>query len=49
MKYALIDCGRIAINTLSAENNNHLELVAVCDLLPSKMEELLSKQGLAEN
>ena len=49
MKYALIGCGRIAINHIKAVINNQLELVAVCDLLHSKMEELLSKQGLAEN
>lgn len=49
MKYALIGCGRIAINHIKAVINNQLELVAVCDVLPSKMEELLSKQGLAEN
>lgn len=49
MKYALIGCGRIAINHIKAVINNQLELVAVCDVLPNKMEELLSKQGLAEN
>ena len=49
MKYALIGCGRIAINHIKAVINNQLELVAVCDVLPSIMEELLSKQGLAEN
>lgn len=49
MKYALIGCGRIAINHIKAVINNQLELVSVCDVLPSKMEELLSKQGLAEN
>ena len=49
MKYALIGCGRIAINHIKAVINNQLELVAVCDVLPNKMEELFSKQGLAEN
>ena len=49
MKYALIGCGRIAINHIKAVINNQLELVAVCDVLPNKIEELLSKQGLAEN
>lgn len=49
MKYALIGCGRIAINHIKAVINNQLELLAVCDVLPNKMEELLSKQGLAEN
>lgn len=49
MKYALIGCGRIAVNHIKAVVNNKLELVAVCDMLPAKMEELLAKQGLADN
>ena len=49
MKYALIGCGRIAVNHLKAAVNNKLEIVAVCDVLPEKMEELLEKQGLASN
>lgn len=47
MKYALIGCGRIAVNHLKAAVNNKLEIIAVCDILPEKMEELLEKQGLA--
>ena len=46
MKYALIGCGRIAVNHIKAVLNNQLELVAVCDILPEKMEELLSKYDL---
>lgn len=46
MKYALIGCGRIATNHIKAVLNNQLELVAVCDVLPEKMEELLAKHGL---
>lgn len=46
MKYALIGCGRIAINHIRAVINNHLELVAVCDILPEAMENLLTKSGL---
>ena len=34
MKYALIGCGRIATNHIKAVLNNHLELAAVCDVLP---------------
>ena len=34
MKYALIGCGRIAVNHIKAALNNHLEIVAVCDVLP---------------
>ena len=38
MKYALIGCGRIATNHIKAVLNNHLELAAVCDVLPQQME-----------
>ena len=41
MKYALIGCGRIAVNHMKAAINNKLEIVAVCDVLPEKMEALL--------
>lgn len=48
MKYALIGCGRIATNHIKAvlNNNNKLNLVAVCDVLPQAMENLLAKHGL---
>lgn len=46
MKYALIGCGRISINHIYAVKNNHLDLVAVCDLVPEKMPALLEKGGL---
>lgn len=46
MKYALIGCGRIATNHIKAAVNNHLEIAAVCDILPEAMEELLVKHGL---
>ena len=46
MKYALIGCGRIATNHIKAAVNNRLEIAAVCDIVPEKMEELLAKHGL---
>ena len=49
MKYALIGCGRIAINHIKAAINNHLEIAAVCDVEPEKMEELLGKLDLAKD
>lgn len=49
MKYALIGCGRIAVNHVKAAVNNKLEIVAVCDILSEKMEALLAKQGLAND
>ena len=49
MKYALIGCGRIATNHMKAAINNKLEIVAVCDVLPEKMEALLAKHDLQED
>lgn len=49
MKYALIGCGRISTNHLKAVLNNKLELVAVCDILETQMEELLEKHNLHNN
>lgn len=49
MKYALIGCGRIATNHIKAVLNNHLELAAVCDVVPDHMEELLAKHGLEKD
>lgn len=43
MKYALIGCGRIAVNHIKAALNNNLEIAAVCDVLPEKMKALLEK------
>ena len=47
MRYALIGCGRIAVNHMKAAVNNKLEICAVCDVIPEKMEALLEKYGLA--
>lgn len=49
MKYALIGCGRIAINHIIAAVNNQLDIVAVCDPLPEAMESLLTKRDLEED
>ncbi|MBE5943870.1 MAG: Gfo/Idh/MocA family oxidoreductase [Lachnospiraceae bacterium] len=43
MKYALIGCGRIAVNHIKAIKNNGLELVALCDIVPEHIDVLLSK------
>lgn len=44
LRYALIGCGRIAPNHIAAAMNNaeDLELCAVCDLLPERMEKVLA-------
>ncbi len=39
MKYALIGCGRISPNHISAAINNNLDIVAICDILEEKMKE----------
>lgn len=49
MQYALIGCGRIAVNHIKAAVNNHLEIVAVCDIKSEAMELLLSKYGLEKD
>lgn len=46
MKYALIGCGRISTNHIKAAINNKLEIVAVCDIEETHMEQLLQKHGL---
>lgn len=48
MKYALIGCGRIATNHIKAAVNNNLEIVAVCDVIPEQMENLLAKHNLED-
>ena len=48
MNYALIGCGRIAINHITAVKNNQLNLVAVCDVAPEHMEMLLKKHQLED-
>ena len=45
MKYALIGCGRIAINHIKAAANNKLEMVAVCDIVPKHIDILFEKTG----
>ena len=43
MKYALIGCGRIAVNHVKAVNNNNLEFVAACDVVPENIDILFGK------
>lgn len=37
MRYALIGCGRISPNHIEAAKKNHLEITAICDILPENM------------
>lgn len=43
MKYALIGCGRISPNHISAAIKNKLDIVAICDIEKSHIDILLSK------
>lgn len=45
MKYALIGCGRIAVNHVKAVAANNLEFVAMCDIDDSKFDIMLEKAG----
>lgn len=43
MKYALIGCGRIAVNHVKAAVNNKLDFIAACDLVQGNIELLFDK------
>lgn len=49
MKYALIGCGRISTNHVAAAVRNGFDIVAVCDIVPEKMNGVLAKHGLADD
>ncbi len=49
MKYALIGCGRISANHIVAAQNNHLEIVALCDLETENMEDKCLKFRLPQS
>ena len=46
MKYALIGCGRIALNHIQAAKENGLEVVGLCDLVPENIDTMLQKAGM---
>lgn len=48
MNYALIGCGRIAVNHVKAVANNGLNFVAMCDIDDSKFDIMLEKAGCGE-
>lgn len=45
IKYALIGCGRIAVNHIKAVVNNGLDMVAVCDVSDENINTLFAKTG----
>ncbi|MDD3107383.1 MAG: Gfo/Idh/MocA family oxidoreductase, partial [Bacilli bacterium] len=49
LKYALIGCGRISPNHISAALNSGLEIVALCDLDSNKIEKSIENFNLNSN
>lgn len=49
MKYAIIGCGRIAINHIKAAINNNLEIVAACDINLDNIDSLFKRSHLQKN
>lgn len=49
LKYAIIGCGRISPNHIAAAMDNKLEIVALCDIVESKMDEVVQNFNLPEN
>lgn len=48
MKYALIGCGRIAVNHVKAVVNNGLNFMAMCDVDESKFDIMLDKASVGD-
>lgn len=49
MKYALIGCGRISPNHIVAAQRNHLDVVALCDIVESNMQDKIIKFKLSKS
>ena len=47
MRYAIIGCGRISPNHIAAALENGLEVVALCDIEETKMDETIEKFNLS--
>lgn len=43
MKYALIGCGRIAVNHIKAVVENNIDMIAACDIKLEKIDQLVEK------
>ena len=48
MRYAIIGCGRISPNHIAAALENGLEVVALCDIEETKMDETIEKFNLSK-
>lgn len=49
LKYAIIGCGRISPNHISAAIKNNLDIVALCDIEELKMDETIKEFDLQQN
>jgi UDP-N-acetyl-2-amino-2-deoxyglucuronate dehydrogenase len=49
LKYALIGCGRISPNHIAAAMENELDIVALCDIKPENMEDIMFKFNLPQS
>lgn len=49
IRYALIGCGRIAVNHIRAAIENRIYIVAICDINASQMDSLLDKTECLDN
>ena len=46
LRYAIVGCGRISPNHLMAAQENNLNIVALCDLIPASITDKITKYGL---
>lgn len=49
LRYGIIGCGRISPNHLAAALKNNLNIVAICDLVPEKMDLAVEHFNLSES
>ncbi|PXW92005.1 putative dehydrogenase [Streptohalobacillus salinus] len=49
LKYAIIGCGRISPNHIAAALENNLDIVALCDIEESKMDNTIQEFNLSKN
>ncbi|MFZ2462499.1 MAG: Gfo/Idh/MocA family oxidoreductase [Caldibacillus thermoamylovorans] len=49
LKYAIIGCGRISPNHIAAAIKNELNIVALCDLIPEKMDDKFREFNLSDS
>lgn len=49
MKYALVGCGRVSPNHINAALKNGFQIMSVCDIDFSHIDDMFSRAGVAEN